>query len=498
VGEVTRPRGRGPSRFLRCFDSSGENVYLPLEQKVRFSAVAKEENISGVHSVTNLLNKRLPLNVRMVSGRPPDGTKVGTSFAPEIRLHTTFDDELMVASPLQKDGILIAMPSTAPLKVHWASNTEALAQLAEFERVCERSAAAWAEAAERIHAFDCSLPPEASMEGKGKPQRAPRPRGFRRSVSSPVSRITRRHSGETVDEFDEIDQIYDYVRGFAPLPRGLRQVVMGEVRGRRSEVGGQERRQSVPHLPSAVPPGDTPPEPPPSETIPGRKPSLSGERSPGSQVTVQHPGVFVASLERKRESREHRRVAEKRAREPTKPSKKSMAKDDSGKQSMKLFAKSSNAKPKPRFFRHKSASPLKSSGVYYPIPSSAKSSGQSPLFNIRYKSLNNLAMDFDTLNSSHSGGKTSGDSGDSAAIKAQLPEKRPKKLLGRPKSMTNLLWDPVAKMTPAMEMYVKPSLISDQDRKLKMEMGVYKRRNSTVNMLNNKLNSQKKVGTLYL
>ncbi|XP_037085875.1 uncharacterized protein LOC119106354, partial [Pollicipes pollicipes] len=477
VGEVVRTRGRGPSRFLRCFDSSGENVYLPYEQKVKFSAVAKEENISGVHSVANLLNKRLPLNVRMISGRPPDGAKLGSGFAAEIRLHATYEDELLVASPLQKGGTLLAVPPTAPLKVHVASNGDALARLKEFDRLCERATQAWAEAADRIHAFDVPLPAEPRLDGK-KVARAPRPRGFRRSVSSPVSRVTRRHSGETVDEYDEIDQIYDYVRGFAPLPRGLRQAI---------SRGSPERRQVAP-APPPPPLSDQPPEPPPIETIPSRKVSQASERP----VSV-HPGVFVASLERG-QPRTDRRVAEKRAREPTKAPKKTMAKDE-GKQSMKLFAKSGNAKPKPRFFRHKSASPLKSSGVYYPMAGSAKSAGPSPLFNIRYKSLNNLAMDFDTLNSSNSGGKTSGDSGDSAAIKAKLPEKKSKKL-GRPKSMTNLVWEP-PKLTPAMEMYVKPSLITDQDRKLRLEPGVYKRRNSTV-MLNNKYNNQKKLGTLYL
>ena len=31
----------------RCFDKDGENIFLPWEQKGRFSAVAKEDNISG-------------------------------------------------------------------------------------------------------------------------------------------------------------------------------------------------------------------------------------------------------------------------------------------------------------------------------------------------------------------------------------------------------------------------------------------------------------------
>lgn len=43
VGEV---RGNA-NRFLRCFDKNGENVYLPYDLKGKFSAIAKEDNISG-------------------------------------------------------------------------------------------------------------------------------------------------------------------------------------------------------------------------------------------------------------------------------------------------------------------------------------------------------------------------------------------------------------------------------------------------------------------
>lgn len=71
-------------------------------------------------------------------------------------------------------------------------------------------------------------------------------------------------------------------------------------------------------------------------------------------------------------------------------------------------------------------------------PPSPISKSGSPLFNIRYKSLNNLqqAMELDgTLESSNSGGRASGDSG----VQKQ-PEKRSRKL-SRPRSLTNLVWE---------------------------------------------------------
>ena len=66
VGEV----GAGQQqRYLRCLDSRDDNVYQPMDMQAKFSAFTKEDNqqdISGVHRIRALLNKRLPLTVRMV------------------------------------------------------------------------------------------------------------------------------------------------------------------------------------------------------------------------------------------------------------------------------------------------------------------------------------------------------------------------------------------------------------------------------------------------
>merc|ERR550517_263765 len=66
-----------------------------------------------------------------------------------------------------------------------------------------------------------------------------------------------------------------------------------------------------------------------------------------------------------------------------------------------------------------------------------KPTSQPSFFNMRYKSLTNLAhQEYDTLDSSNSGGKTSFDSAGSRHV----PEKRSRKL-SRPKSLTTLVWD---------------------------------------------------------
>jgi hypothetical protein len=53
-------------KYLQCRTSKDEIVNLPLEAKAKFSPIAKEDSISGVHTVANLLQKRMPVIVRLV------------------------------------------------------------------------------------------------------------------------------------------------------------------------------------------------------------------------------------------------------------------------------------------------------------------------------------------------------------------------------------------------------------------------------------------------
>lgn len=50
VGEVSVPTGKKVSRYLRCFDSKGQTVYLNSAQKGKFSPLARQDSISGVHT----------------------------------------------------------------------------------------------------------------------------------------------------------------------------------------------------------------------------------------------------------------------------------------------------------------------------------------------------------------------------------------------------------------------------------------------------------------
>ena len=75
------------------------------------------------------------------------------------------------------------------------------------------------------------------------------------------------------DDYDEIDQIYDYVRGFAPLPKSAKG---WQYFAEKAENPGQKEALYQKLASPAQPSSDVenkPPDPPPIETIPGRKAS---------------------------------------------------------------------------------------------------------------------------------------------------------------------------------------------------------------------------------
>lgn len=388
AGEVSLP-GRG--RFLRCVDSRGDNILLSMDQRGRFSALAREDNISGVHTARALLSKRLPLTVRLVHGQPPRGLKSSSQFLPELRLLSTFEEEHVFALPLQREGAAVPLPLAAPLKLVKARNEDVLRSMNEFTRLVDRAARLVADVADRAHVLDGRL---------GESKSRQRSAGFlRRSASSDSANHHRHHHHHHhyhhsnshqpnhtsyrdenrvppyTEDYDEIDQIYDYVRGFAPLPKSVRSPYESPV-----SSNGNQINSSPPLTPVTValmPLLDDRPEPPPIETIPTKK--------------IQA------------EKRTRRAVKETPMPKVEKPP------------LAKLYVKNSGTQRGRPLMRQKSASPLKEN------PPGFK--GGSPLFNIRYKSLTNLqqAMELDgTLDSSHSGGRTSGDSG----AGAKLPEKR--------------------------------------------------------------------------
>lgn len=470
AGEVIMPRGEtylGKSKYLKCTDSKGDTILLSLDQRGKFSAVAKEENISGVHTAKTLLMKRLPITVRLVHGTPPRGLKSSNHFVPEIRLLSMFEEEHVFALPLQKEGnALVALPLAAPIKMQRCKNEDQIKNFMEFSRLVEKCNRLLVDVVDRIHVLDGKLgDPKRLLNA---PLHAPPlvKTGYflRRSASSDTanqhkhlarhSHIYSSHRDENSvpDEYDEIDQIYDYVRGFAPLPKNIKASYSNEPTPRSESVPASPAATPI-HMPLIT---EMKPEPPPIETIPSKKPlnQKAEKRTRRTAVAAKETPITVY--------KEKCSIAPA----PNLP---------------KLYIKNGINNSKSRMvFRQKSNSPSKESPSPITSPIRPLTKGDSPIFNIRYKSLSNIhqAMELDgTLDSSHSGGRTSGDSNNGP----KLPEKRSRKL-SRPKSLTNLVWE--MKGVP-VETIDKPKTRSKNEG--------YKKMGTKLS-----LGAQKRVPTLYL
>lgn len=477
AGEVIMPKGEallGKTKYLKCTDTKGDTVLLSLDQRGKFSAVAKEENISGVHTAKTLLTKRLPLTVRLVHGTTPRGIKSASHFVPELRLLSMYEEEHIFALPLQKEGnALVALPLAAPLKMQKCKNEEQIRNFMEFYRLVEKCNRLLVDVVDRIHVLDGKLgdPKRLLNAPLNAPPLVKTGYFLRRSASSDTANhgkahLSRHnytyssHRDETSipDEYDEIDQIYDYVRGFAPLPKNIKASYS-------NEPVSSPRHESAPTSPAATPIHmplitEIKPEPPPIETIPTKKPLVqpkAEKRTRKTAVTAKELPPVTAVFKGKP-------VTTPTTNLP------------------KLYVKNSSSNSKNRMiFRQNSHSPTKEipSPITSPIVRPL-SKGDSPIFNIRYKSLSNIqqAMELDgTLDSSHSGGRTSGDSG----AGPKLPEKRSRKL-SRPKSLSNLVWE--LKGCPVEAVNEKPKSRS---------------KNEGYRKLGNKLSlGAKRVPTLYL
>lgn len=295
AGEILVPTGEAvlpgsKSRYLKCVDTKGDTILLGLDQRGKFSALAREDNISGVHTAKNLLSKRLPITVRLVHGTAPRGLKSPSHFVPELRLLSVFEEEHVFALPLQKEvQSVTALPLAAPLKLLRTRNEELLRTMLEFNRLVDKCSKLASDVADRIQVLDGKL-------GDSKKQAPTQPvdikTGYllRRSASSDSANNRTKHSHHRKDEnrvplhtkdYDEIDQIYDYVRGFAPLPKNIRSPF--------SEPSPTLTSHSTTPDPSGKP------EPPPIETIPTKKLQAEKRNRKSSSSTIRDnlPKVYT-------------------------------------------------------------------------------------------------------------------------------------------------------------------------------------------------------------
>lgn len=248
--------------FLRCFDEQGASVYLKLNQKGKFSPVAQPDAITGVHSMENLMNKRLPLTVRLIHGDCPSQlAKVIGNGPLVLQLNSVFIDELAIICSLQREETLFhAVPLKTHIRLAPALNHQQLKGRAEFSDVVDQCESACSDILDRVVVYNDFLLGDTVSGGEEQTVSCPPP-------APPVA-----------DE--EIDQLYDYIRGLAPLPKDSKY---------------QHKSRSAP---AGKKQGFKPP-PPPIETIPSRKSTHSGSSNSSKvqlQVEIrQHPSALSSS-----------------------------------------------------------------------------------------------------------------------------------------------------------------------------------------------------------
>ncbi|KAG8198049.1 hypothetical protein JTE90_001883 [Oedothorax gibbosus] len=505
IGEVhlASPKSKSSGRYLRCFTGKGDVVFLNVDQKGKFSPIAGEENISGVHSIKNLLSKRFPLMVRLVHGKPPTGIKSGSHFVTEMRLYSLFEEESIIALPLLKDSQIIALPPSAPLKVQAPKNPECLLKLKIYDILVDKCKSIVQEVSDKIQVFDISLSKELRVEKFQQNQRvkhlSPIHR-VQRSVSDPNSKykdndvllkgIPVEAKIQNTDNYDEIDQIYDYVRGFAPLPKA-------------NHGGSHSNSQSPSTSPtttgSAEDIQDKRPEPPPVETIPVRRMSKEDNHPAevGNKVLHNGHGSEVTDLI---EGHIYEKVGTKREIKKLNSGVRVNQNGEKlfiphqinhGVKKILLKGPAQNRIQHKSKFKHSKSSPALKDP---PVPkehqrqrtSRSKSLTTSPLFNIRYKSLINLAVDFDTLDSSNSGDKASYDSG---GLKEKKSGRKHK--LQRPKSLVDIFGDANANQIDNKCKHRNSITNGIENRKL-----IFSHDSVNGRLLNGHYN--KRIGTLYL
>jgi hypothetical protein len=492
------------TRFVRFRSSKGDTIYLNMDQRGKFSPVAKEDNISGVHTISNLLSKRLPLMVRLVHGKPPQGLK---NFHSDMRLFSSYEEECFVAMPLLKDTqSIIQVPISYGLKILAPKNADELCKLKEFSALNEMSKKLMHDLTDKIQVLDLQVlnkDLKASLkEDKGKfaikfqchhydhKRRLQSNFLVKRSLSDPqqlihqhlnsteeLKRVTSLEDNKTYecikdetnnendqnnDCYDEIDQIYDYVRGFAPLPERIK--------------SDFDCHKPVDPLKASILNSDNKPEPPPIITIPSLQNKRMSYPMSSQKVSVNSkkankffPRDHIFSKNNKNELKISyfpnvripcRTESANKIYLPT-----TTTQHNYQSNGQKLFIKSSsgqrNTWKSNRFLKYAKhvSSPFRTDSFndtaflqQNDVKSkefannekcrSSRSLTTSPIFNIRYKSMNNLhfiappGMDFNNTLESSNSGQTSSGSGSKDVFRDPKP-KFPK--LSR--SLTNIFWD---------------------------------------------------------
>lgn len=141
---------------------------------------------------------------------------------PELRLLGCVEVDRVFALPLQKDTDLVAVPLNAKIKLQRAKNMDQLETFMEYSRFLEKAQRLLSDARDRLQIVDVKLTDKEKKEAKSNSRHVPtiisgleNSYVLRKSMSCDSTRSIH-HSNNNkpiADDYDDIDQIYDYVRG---------------------------------------------------------------------------------------------------------------------------------------------------------------------------------------------------------------------------------------------------------------------------------------------
>ena len=113
-----------------------------MDMRAKFSAVTKDDNQQDIEAESiasgSCSTSDVPQIVRMVSGSPPTGLKIGQHFCYQMRLLVSFREEMIVTMPLggsngkTADGRVVITAPTVSLKLQLPVNRQSLKQSKEF------------------------------------------------------------------------------------------------------------------------------------------------------------------------------------------------------------------------------------------------------------------------------------------------------------------------------------------------------------------------------
>lgn len=213
-GPFVTPKGVFKKNLLKCVDMKEQLVFFLFEQKGLFSPIAGTGNISGVHNIKGLLEKfRLPVIVRLVHGIIP--TRMDkNSFTGVFRLLSLYTDETAFVSPLKRDAKMVPISTREPLKILAASNLDSIRDLDESKYFHQRCTKMIASYNNSIHVMISMPDPQALEKGKRELQQLEKERQKQAQQNRPSSLP----EGEENILFEEVDDIYQYVRDGGPPP----------------------------------------------------------------------------------------------------------------------------------------------------------------------------------------------------------------------------------------------------------------------------------------